>query len=228
LLSIVETLKEFRNILLGHRIKIYTDHKNLTYVNFNTERVMRWRLIIEEYSPELIYVKGETNIVADALSRLDLATSDTSPSDMHDMQYLADNFSLEDDDLPDDAYHLQYKLIAKHQNQQKDLFVKLNKQHDGFHLKSFCGGGKKRILICRNEKIVIPKTLQRRVVIWYHNMLCHSGETRTEQTIRQQFWWSNLREDVHDICSKCDTCQRTKRTTKKYGHLPAMEAEADP
>jgi hypothetical protein len=52
--------------------------------------------------------------VADALSRLDLATSDTSPSDMHDMQYLADNFSLEDDDLPDDAYPLQYKLIAKH------------------------------------------------------------------------------------------------------------------
>jgi hypothetical protein len=59
-------------------------------------------------------------------------------------------------------------------------------------------------------------------------MLCHSGETRTEQTIRQQFWWSNLRNDVHNICSKCDTCQRAKRTTKKYGHLPAKEAEADP
>ena len=46
LLSIVETLKEYRNILLGHRIKVYTDHKNLVYKHFNTERVMRWRLIL--------------------------------------------------------------------------------------------------------------------------------------------------------------------------------------
>ena len=41
LLAIVETLKEFRNILLGQQIKIYTDHKNLTYKTFNTDRVMR-------------------------------------------------------------------------------------------------------------------------------------------------------------------------------------------
>ena len=40
LLAIVETLKEFKNILLGQQIRVYTDHKNLTYKTFNTERVM--------------------------------------------------------------------------------------------------------------------------------------------------------------------------------------------
>ena len=51
LLSIVETLKEFQTILLGQKLIVYTDHKNLTWKNFNTERVMCWRLILEEYMP---------------------------------------------------------------------------------------------------------------------------------------------------------------------------------
>lgn len=72
LLAIVETVKEFRNILLGQRLVVHTDHKNLTFKHFNTDRVIRWRLIIEEYGPNLRYVQGEKNVVADALSRLDL------------------------------------------------------------------------------------------------------------------------------------------------------------
>src|SRR5687768_10457904 len=38
---------------------------------------MQWRLYIEEYSPDLKYIKGEKNVVADALSRLDM---DEKPS----------------------------------------------------------------------------------------------------------------------------------------------------
>ena len=47
LLAIVETLKEIRNILLGKRLVVHTDHKNLTFKHLNTDRVIRWRLIIE-------------------------------------------------------------------------------------------------------------------------------------------------------------------------------------
>ena len=46
LLSAVETLKEYRNMLLGQTIKVFTDHKNLVCKHINTERVMRWQLLL--------------------------------------------------------------------------------------------------------------------------------------------------------------------------------------
>ena len=73
LLSIVETLKDFRNILLGQQITVYTDHKNLSYKHFNSERIMRSRLLLEEFGPELKYIKGENNIFAEDLSRLEMS-----------------------------------------------------------------------------------------------------------------------------------------------------------
>ena len=49
LLSIIETLKEFRTIVLGQKLRIYTYHKNFTCKSFNTDRVLIWKLITEEY-----------------------------------------------------------------------------------------------------------------------------------------------------------------------------------
>ena len=56
--------------MLGQKLRIYTDHKNLTCKNFNTDVVLRWRLILEEYGPDIEYIKGEKNIVTYGLPRL--------------------------------------------------------------------------------------------------------------------------------------------------------------
>ena len=75
LLSVVETLKEFRTILLGQRLIIYTDHKNLEYNNLTSDRVLCWRLLIEEFGATLKYIKGKDNIVADILSHYPTANN---------------------------------------------------------------------------------------------------------------------------------------------------------
>jgi transposase InsO family protein len=99
---------------------------------------------------------------------------------------------------------------------------------DAYGLKNFRGGGKQYELIVRHDKLVVPKNLQVPAVQWYHHYLCHPGETRTEQTIRQHFWWKSLRDTVHTVCTKCHTCQVAKKSNKKYGKLPRKEAEAIP
>ena len=90
------------------------------------------------------------------------------------------------------------------------------------------GTDKKYSLICRNNKIVIPKQLQKRIVEWCHHTLCHSGETHTELTIAQHLYRNNSRKTVHDICSKCDDCQFLKQGKRNYGKLPPKQAKAQP
>jgi hypothetical protein len=227
LLAIVETLKEFRNILLGQKIRVFTDHKNLTYKNFNTERVMRWRLILEEFGPEFTYVKGDTNVVADALSRLSLLDSPQSPPSSASLSCMAESYGIDLKDPHEVAYPLNFSTISKYQSADTELRLKAHSL-PGYHFKSFRGGGKSIELLCYHDKIVIPQALQKPIVTWYHTQLCHPGETRTEQTIRQHFWFKNLRERVHDTCTRCPTCQKCKVSHKKYGLLPAKKAEDQP
>eukprot|EP00804_Cyclotella_cryptica_P026364 CCRYP_007678-RA/>CCRYP_007678-RA protein AED:0.40 eAED:0.40 QI:0/0/0/1/0/0/2/0/256 len=62
LLAILETLKEFKGMLWGQQITVYTDHKNLMQdaLGLTSDRVCRWRLLLEEYGPIVVYIKGIT------------------------------------------------------------------------------------------------------------------------------------------------------------------------
>ena len=72
LLRIVETIKDFRNILFGHKIVVFMNHNNLTYetIESDSQRVQRWKILIQEFGVILLYIKGEANIVSNDFIRL--------------------------------------------------------------------------------------------------------------------------------------------------------------
>jgi hypothetical protein len=73
LLAIVETFKEFKGMLWGQNIKVFTVHANLMRdaLGLTSDRVYQWRLLLEEYGPKIVCIKGIYNTIADAVLRLE-------------------------------------------------------------------------------------------------------------------------------------------------------------
>ncbi len=69
------TLREFRSMILGAELHILTDHKNILHIGDSSQHRLRWTSYVNEYGPELHYVEGSANIVADTF--LHLAREDT-------------------------------------------------------------------------------------------------------------------------------------------------------
>jgi hypothetical protein len=69
LLAIVVTLKEFKGMLWGKNIKVFTDHPNLMRdaLALTLDQVYQWRSLLEKYGPKIIFIKGIHNTVADAV-----------------------------------------------------------------------------------------------------------------------------------------------------------------
>ncbi len=58
---------------MGASIKVFADHKNLTRdaMGLTSNRVYQLRLLLEEYTPEILYIKEIHSTVADAISWLE-------------------------------------------------------------------------------------------------------------------------------------------------------------
>ena len=236
MLSVCEALKEFRTMIKGYPITVYTDHKNWTHDKpkpMGNARVMRWRLTIEEFAPTFRYLEGDQNVVADALSRLPFQEQPTTEGE--DMEAIEDLFDMQR--LPTEFYApLTFKAIGKAQAQDK--WVKQLRQQTPERLgKMFEDIGKKEgkdevttILdpVTGISRIVIPQAVRARLMEWYHTMLVHPGENRLYNTLHQHYTWPSMMKDIKAYLKTCDACQRGKRGQRGMGKLPLKDVETEP
>jgi hypothetical protein len=76
-------------------------------------------------------------------------------------------------------------------------------------------------VVCKDGRMIIPKLLQWRAVLWYHHYLQHPGLTRFEETIKATMYWKGMHSTIWLITKSCRSCQVNKKQTLKYGYLPS-------
>ncbi|KAG0442136.1 Transposon Tf2-9 polyprotein [Dictyocoela muelleri] len=69
-LGILKSMEFFKPYIIGSKITVLTDNKNLLYNSDLSKRVQRWKLLLEEFNYELKRIEGRKNIIADSISRI--------------------------------------------------------------------------------------------------------------------------------------------------------------
>jgi hypothetical protein len=74
LLGIIWGIQKFQIYLYGRKFQLETDHAPLTYLTTaqpSNGRLLRWGILLSNFSYSIKYVKGSDNVIADYLSRSD-------------------------------------------------------------------------------------------------------------------------------------------------------------
>jgi hypothetical protein len=237
--AIVETLKEFKGMLWGQQITVYTDHENLMQgtLGLTSDWVYRWRLLLEEYGPTIVYIKGIHNTVADAISRLDYGPVSNDKStwmtftqcwcyhtsaQQHEASTANTKESMNqvfaNQNKEDSIYPLTTREIAEAQNKDESLNTQGYSTQLVVNIK----------VLCKDGKMVIAKSLQHRAVAWLQHYLQHPGNKHLKETLCLSMYWKGLRKTVQSHVKKCHSCQVNKCRKSKYGKLPAKFAVTNP
>ena len=187
LLAIEAAYKHFLRLIEGREFTTFTDHKPLIYAaeqrsDKASPRQARQLDFILQFNTRIVHVKGEENVVADALSRV--ATIDVpallSPRSIAKAQ--ADDPQLQ------------------HVIDSSSLDLQLLKLDD---IEVFCD------ISTGVVRPFIPPTLRRSVFEAQHN-LAHPSPKATTRIITAKFVWPHMRKDISRWARNCESCQRSK------------------
>ncbi|GFS55033.1 transposon Tf2-6 polyprotein [Trichonephila clavipes] len=193
LLAIYTMVKRFRHMLEGREFVIYTDQKPLIYAfqqkaDKCSPRQLRHLDFISQFSTNIQHVPGTRNLVADALSRIEI-------------------------DSISQASCLDYKDIAAAQLVDEELKQLLETNSTSLTLKQQYFPLEDITLTCDVSTNVfrpfIPKDY-RKIVFQHLHGLSHPGIAASTKLATQRFVWPNIRRDIKTWVNSYHPCQRSK------------------
>ena len=187
----------------GLDIVWHTDHEALIWLATQpklSKKQASWLRTLCEFPIELKYLPGKLNPAADALSRLQLMQTKDEKETTGSLYMSVCTMKTA---IPREEWETAYM--------QDD---KLRKE---WELPVGAGVYRKaKGLLWRAYQVVVPESLQQRVLTRYHEA-CHLGETKTEGQIRRRFVWKGMQKQVRKAVRECPVCQvcKAKRTRKR-------------
>eukprot|EP00794_Sanderia_malayensis_P005073 gene5073-biopygen4132 len=212
LLGIYLTIKHFRHCLEGREFYILTDHKPLTYaLSTSPDRYSpletRHLDYISQFMADIRHVTGKENVVADALSRMEINAVQSSTTATIDFNLLA-QAQQSDPDLPSlQTSSLQLQAVP---------------------LPSSSG-----TILCdistATTRPYVPSSFRRLIFDKLHNM-SHPGIRAAQRLITQRYVWPSIQKDLRNWTRSCLPCQRSKiqrHTVSPLGTFAAPDARFD-
>jgi hypothetical protein len=210
---------------MGAKYHIYSNHKSLKYIFTQADlnmRQRRWLELIKDYDIEVHYHPGKANVVADALSRKAHCSCLSVEAFSETLCWEMSKLNLEIVSQGS-LNHLSIEATLRDNivlAQQRDKGVKIIKQ------KIAQGEGKYKCFRVDpegvqwfNEHIVVPKDheLRKQILDEAHlsKFSIHPSSTKMYQDLKQNFWWTRMKQEIARYVSECDICQRVKTSHLK-------------
>lgn len=205
MLAVVFFVKQFKHYLWGVPFEIRCDHQALipmlTSCTEGSHQFYRWRSELDQYNFTIKYVKGELNVLADAMSRVEVSTSVLTLHEQKKDEVLSTIIGLmkrEDKKqikMPDEIRGLSQsaKILWARRG---ELMV------ESEQLYLVTGNGCKRLIPPFERHIEVTLEL--------HRQSGHLGIQKCLELLKHRFYWPRMEETVNLVINSCDLCAHEK------------------
>ena len=186
------------------------------------QRVMLWRLILEEFGPNIQHISGVDNILDDTLSRLPCTPSNKYDPWTRKDQCSANNvFAVGRVEKNENCFPLNLLIVQREQQKElgninSKLSTYISDRRSGYSIQEL----EDVEIICYDSKIYVPKSLRRLLLDWYHFYLNHPGGSRHAKTTREVCYCKVVVTQAELFNKTCKICQQFEKRKTLYGHLP--------